>query len=417
MNSQSNQIQTGDLPVHQWYRFVLSFPPHLVRSYIDQFHLGPDDVVLDPFCGTGTTLVECKKHGIKSVGIEALPMTYFASKTKVDWSGQGSCLREHAEGIAALSKAYKPQTVKNDQWIHDCYRLLLKNSLSEQPFRKSIALLNGISGYFNEQESVYKNYARLAFASTVVHDASNLHFGPEVGVRRIKQDAPVLENWLERVEQFSNDLESVQQNRKSSSRVLNLDSRTTLNDQIKPKSISAVITSPPYPNEKDYSRITRLESVLLGFTRDKTQLRQQKQRLVRSNTRNVYISDKDHLALSEVSQIEEVAQTIEQRRVTLGKTSGFEKSYAEVVRQYFGGMTRHLANLRHYLKPGAQLAYVVGDQASYLQVMIRTGDLLAEIAEYLGYRYIGKDLFRTRLSTKTKEHLREEVLVLRWQGD
>ena len=83
---------------------------------------------------------------------------------------------------------------------------------------------------------------------------------------------------------------------------------------------------------------------------------------------------------------------------------------------YFGGMARHLAELRRILRPGAQLAYVVGDQASYLQVMIRTGQLLAETAESLGYEMVSTDLFRTRLATATREQLREEVLVLRWTG-
>ncbi len=84
---------------------------------------------------------------------------------------------------------------------------------------------------------------------------------------------------------------------------------------------------------------------------------------------------------------------------------------------YFGGMARHLADLRAVLRPGAQLAYVVGDQASYLRVMIRTGHLLAGIAQSLGYEVVGIDLFRTRLATATKEQLREEVLVLRWPGE
>ena len=83
---------------------------------------------------------------------------------------------------------------------------------------------------------------------------------------------------------------------------------------------------------------------------------------------------------------------------------------------YFGGMKRHLADMRTCLKPGARLAYVVGDQASYLQVMIRTGRLLADIAESLGYEVTSLDLFRTRLATATKQQLREEVLVLRWPG-
>ena len=59
---------------------------------------------------------------------------------------------------------------------------------------------------------------------------------------------------------------------------------------------------------------------------------------------------------------------------------------------------------------------MVGDQASYLRVMIRTGQILADLAQSLGYRVIDIDLFRTRLSTVTGEQLREEVVVLEWQG-
>jgi glutathione synthase/RimK-type ligase-like ATP-grasp enzyme len=79
-------------------------------------------------------------------------------------------------------------------------------------------------------------------------------------------------------------------------------------------------------------------------------------------------------------------------------------------------MFRHLHDMRMVLKPGAQLAYVVGDQASYLQVMIRTGEILSDIARSLGYEVVGIDLFRTRLATVTREQLREEVVVLRWPG-
>jgi hypothetical protein len=43
-------------------------------------------------------------------------------------------------------------------------------------------------------------------------------------------------------------------------------------------------------------------------------------------------------------------------------------------------------------------------------------ELLAEIAASLGYQVVGIDLFRTRLATATKEHMREEVLLLRWPG-
>lgn len=63
-----NRLLAVDRAAHDWYRFVLSFPLHLVREYACRFGLGagpggPDGAVLDPLCGTGTTLVGCKKLG------------------------------------------------------------------------------------------------------------------------------------------------------------------------------------------------------------------------------------------------------------------------------------------------------------------------------------------------------------------
>ena len=137
---------------------------------------------------------------------------------------------------------------------------------------------------------------------------------------------------------------------------------------------------------------------------------------MRSNTRVVYKGDDDDRWIEHHAGIQRIANEIEARRIELGKTSGFERLYSRATRLYFGGMARHLAGLRNVLYPGAQLAYVVGDQASYLRVMIRTGQLLAETAQELGYELMRIDLFRTRFATATKEQLREEVIVLRWPG-
>lgn len=59
-NGTQNRLSTLDRVAHDWYRFVLSFPPHLVRDYLQRFGISSDHTVLDPFCGTGTTIVECK---------------------------------------------------------------------------------------------------------------------------------------------------------------------------------------------------------------------------------------------------------------------------------------------------------------------------------------------------------------------
>ena len=85
-NGTINALQTADFPVHGWYRFVLSFPPHLVRRYLSKLKIGPEDLVLDPFCGTGTTLVEAKKNGIPSLGCDAHPFAALVSRVKTNWA-------------------------------------------------------------------------------------------------------------------------------------------------------------------------------------------------------------------------------------------------------------------------------------------------------------------------------------------
>ena len=120
---------------------------------------------------------------------------------------------------------------------------------------------------------------------------------------------------------------------------------------VEPKSIDAVITSPPYPNEKDYTRTTRLESVLLGFVKDKQELRASKKGLVRSNTRSVYKGDADDQWVADNKRIQRIAREIESRRIRMGKTSGFERMYHRVTKLYFGGMARHFADLRGVLNP------------------------------------------------------------------
>jgi len=226
----------------------------------------------------------------------------------------------------------------------------------------------------------------------------------------------VVETWLGSIAVMVADLRELKQRAPVEAIVHHADSRQLLH-VLPPQSIDAVITSPPYPNEKDYTRTTRLESVLLGFINDKAALRALKQGLVRSNTRNVYKVDDDDVWVADQAEVQRLAQEIEARRIALGKTSGFERLYARATKLYFGGMARHLAELRQILRPGAQLAYVVGDQASYLRVMIRTGAILADIARSLGYEVVAIDLFRTRLATATNEQMREEVVVLRWNGE
>jgi DNA modification methylase len=409
-----NKLKDTDRAFHDWYRFVLSYPPHLVRTYFSRFGLTPDHLVLDPFCGTGTTLVEAKKNGIRAYGIEAHPMPCFASRVKTDWSVEPERLVQHAGVIVHQARrAMDEWNGKRRTLPIEEEGLLLTDSISPVPLHKCLILREEIQ---KTRDPSLRDVELLAFAFVSVFVASNLKFGPEVGLaRNRKTDAPVFESWLAKIHEMAGDLRQYAALASVSSKCVLADARQTLGDLLA-GSVDAVITSPPYPNEKDYTRTTRLESVLLRFVRSRQDLRLLKKSLLRSNTRNVYHTDDDDMAVSDNTKINAIADEIERRRIALGKDSGFERLYHRVTRLYFGGMKRHFEQVKQVLRPGARLAYVVGDQASYLQVLIRTGELLADIAHETGYEVLSLDLFRTRLSTATGEQLREEVLVLEWPG-
>jgi len=390
MCSEDNKIRLEDRAAHDWYRFVLSFPPHLVRKYASIFDLNTRQCVLDPFCGTGTTLVESKKLKLNSIGIEPNPVACFASRTKIDWDVNPDVLLEQSCEIAKITnEKLERDGIKETEGLPlfpgtyevgalrtlpvETWKLLLKDSISPLPLHRALVLLDTMS---ERSLPRLNGHLRLALAKALVHGISNLHFGPEVGVGSAKRDAPVVSLWLSGVHAIASDLRELQGRTNAKASVYLADSRQ-VRDILKPNSVDAVITSPPYPNEKDYTRTTRLESVLLGFIQSKQDLRALKQTLLRSNTRGVYKSDSDDLLVANHGEIQRIASEIEKRRIEMGKTSGFERLYARVTKLYFGGMMQHLSDLRAVLRPGAQLAYVVGDQASYLRVMIRTGQLLA----------------------------------------
>ncbi len=405
-----NHLLESDRGVHDWYRFVLSFPAHLVRDYLSTWNLNTSHKLLDPFCGTGSTLVEAQKHGVQTIGLDGNPVAHFVAATKTNWLPSPNGLLRYAKQMAEIAENTRDDA---NELSAETYDLLLTDSISPKPLQKILRLKQVL---LELKDTQYFDHAMLALIKTAVTNASNLRFRPEVGVTtKKKEDADVYTNWLRHIQTMTTDLGFIQNLQAPQSQVLLGDARK-VSSYLEARSIDAVFTSPPYPNEKDYTRTTRLEAVLLGFLQNKQDLRNLKQNLLRSNTRNIYKNDTDEQHIWQFDSIMNLAEQIENRRIELEKTSGFERLYAKVTKHYFGGIAQHLASLRAVLRPGAHLGYVVGDQASFFRILIRTGQLTAEIAQSLGYELVGINLFRTRFSSITKENLREEIVVLRWHG-
>ncbi len=437
-NGTINTLQKADLPIHGWYRFVLSYPPHLVRQYLGAFGQTENSLVLDPFCGTGTTLVEAKYQGIPSVGCDAHPFAAMVTRVKTNWNANPAALRpclkriltragkvSSGHGLYPLSfdTAFLQDRPLDSGKIlgltEDEQKLLPTGFLSLRPLRRLLILREEIERETSGISAEASEFFLVALAHVIANGAGNFAFGPEIYRTKPKPDYDVLGHFGRHADLMLSELAAIQSRGlpAAPTGVFQDDARELLHV---PGQISAVITSPPYPNEKDYTRTTRVESILLGLLTDKLALRQVKETLLRSNTRNVFVDDRDGEEVKEFASIQKICQAIEQRRVELGKDSGFERLYHKVVSHYFGGMRRHLRALRPKLKRKAKLAYVVGDQLSFLLIPIATARLLSEIAATEGYRTIGCDLWRERTGTKVRNSrtnektvkVREEILLL-----
>lgn len=77
--------------VHRLHPYKGKFIPQLVEYFLDQHTDGfkkevffqPGDIVLDPFCGSGTTLVQANELGIHSIGIDVSVFNCLMTKTKL----------------------------------------------------------------------------------------------------------------------------------------------------------------------------------------------------------------------------------------------------------------------------------------------------------------------------------------------
>jgi hypothetical protein len=432
-----NTVLKEDLPIHGWYRFVLSFPPHLVRQYMEAFALKRKDMLLDPFCGTGTTVVEAKKAGIPTIGCDAHPFAAMVSRVKTNWNPKAALLRrllsrilkrtertaaEYGLGALSFDPLLLQETsasVNGFRLTEEEERILPTGFLSQRPLQRLLMLRQEIEKQTEDQPPEVREFFLVALAHVVAQGAGNFAFGPEIYRTKPKADYDVLGHFARHADRMVLEIAAAQTSGLAAapSRIISADAREL--GQL-PGDISAVITSPPYPNEKDYTRTTRVESILLRLMTDKASVRGIKESLLRSNTRNIFVDDRDGEEVREFASIQTICRQIEARRIELNKDSGFERLYHKVVAHYFGGMRRHFRSLRPKLRAKARLAYVVGDQLSFLMVPIATARLLAEVAGAEGYKTIGCDLWRERVGTKVRNsrtnqktvRVREEILLL-----
>jgi DNA methylase len=122
---------------HNFYRYPARFSPKLVRAAIDAF-TEPGDLVLDPFVGGGTTLVEAMVSGRDAIGTDISSLATFVSEVKTTMLSEDELakLARWAEAIAEGINIWEP--VERDHRYEDAGYTRHLDSFANWRLKKAI---------------------------------------------------------------------------------------------------------------------------------------------------------------------------------------------------------------------------------------------------------------------------------------
>lgn len=412
--SLSTSSRFRDRRIHAWYTSVMAFPDHLVASILESFAPCEGDVFFDPYCGSGTSLVEAQLKGLRVFGIDANPTSVLASLVKTNWLVNPVDVRMAIDRLSSEASALENRGDDPIVAYLENSGMIRRGWIARATAIRAAAIKRWIDKSVSGRP--VHRFIMLGLIATVVKDLANVKFGPELYCVSAPDELPdVVTCLVARLHTMVAELESHNRRPQTAAQVRLGDARDgrTLRTAARWGSRPAfVVTSPPYPTEHDYTRNSRLELVFMEAVVDGDSLRAIKKKMIRSHSKGIYVRDRDAQMVGKFEPVGEIRRQIEE--LVHENASGFEGQYTKVVSNYFGGMLRHFAAMSKYLPTGSKLAYVVGDEASYKGVHIATARLLAEIIEtYVrGLKLDSVDLWRTRRGYKNRQPLGEHVMLI-----
>ncbi len=398
----------GNGPVFRWYKYLEDFPHYFVSEYVKKYKLSDEYYVLDPFAGSGTTLIRAKMDGYKSVGVDTNPAMVFISKQKLNWRISADRVSDAYNTI--VSQFLEASDKEKEEAINgSVLSVMPKKELNQwlSPVKQNeIALILKIADHLEDDE--IRDFIKCLITKTAV-DVSYVAFCPGTTFYPFRKKPDFLTEFNKLAQWVIADLqlERVKNNSNIESIVIegSIKDIETLTD-FKGK-IDVVITSPPYPNDLEYTRQTRLEMYLMGYVRSMNDVQKIKRTMVKGSTKLIYNTDFPIESVSNLSSLKIITNDLRER--LKDKKWGFD--YPKMIDMYFTDMYISLTNIFDALVNDGACIMVVGDQ-TIAGVVIPVAEILAELSERIGFRKNSIELHRERRSTGHDIPIPEENLVL-----
>jgi DNA modification methylase len=349
-----------------------------------------DEIVLDPFAGAGTTLIESKLEGRGSVGVEINPLLHFVNEVSLEWSVCPTHLLREVErietGFAAHERAEIDQVDRLGLAIppiHNPLRwwrpdvlvdlLILRRQIDQTPDFKVRQLL------------------RLIFAGVLVPDLTNVTLG-KLQLHFIDRSHDTIDVWgtfASHAKSVAHDLESLSEMQSAADARCYLGSSMEIDSLAMPSKIDAVITSPPYPNRYSYVWNTRPHLYMLGLMQTGKEAADLDKRTI-GGTWGTATSELQKGVFAPYNTA--VADVIEPICAQIRQEDNLMANY---VMHYFNRLTQQIVKMDTVFQEHARVAYVVGN--SWVKgIYVETDVLLGEIFERSGLGYTTTELHRFR---------------------
>ena len=392
--------------IHKWYDYLEDFPYSLIEEKIIEYKLKPESLIVDPFAGSGTTLISANLFKCNAVGFDANPLMTFISEIKTTWDVDLIRLKKE---ISYISKKFIKEIQKFDEsklrlgFIDVMPKKEINQWLSPS-LQKEVILLKNLIDKINDKK--IKNLLLLALSKSCF-DASYVSLCPGTTFYPFREKEEFWDIFTNKVLQIYTDLKAVQKHNHYGKS--NLISDTCLNAKkyLKPNSIDFIVTSPPYPNDLEYTRQTRLELYLLDFVKNMDDVQQIKRKMVKGSTKLIFKESNSETFAMKFKDVKILSDKIYNQ--TKNKKWGFD--YPRMVREYFGDMYLYMDEFYNLLKKDANSLLVVGDQ-TIKGIYIPVCDILIKMAQEIGYKNCRKELFRIRRSTGHSILLPEEIVII-----
>ena len=342
------------LPVHRWFRYSAGFSAEWAQSLIVEAGARH---VLDPFAGSGTTVLAAESAGVEGIGVDVHPFVSRVATAKLGWRADDDVLWDRALAVLDGARSQVDVTPAASPLLQKCFTSRALADLTR--LRDTIQRLACGDEY---DELLWLALVSIIRICSPVGTAQWQYVLPGKTKARVAEPFTAFAG---RIGMFAHDMRTrAAEPNGPKGKFFEEDAKSLVS--VPDGWADLIVTSPPYANNFDYADATRLEMSFLGEISSWGDLRPLRQKLMKSCSQQMGGWEPDEALESPLlDPIRDELLGVCGELGAVRKLRAGNKAYHSMVLGYFFDSAQIWQTLRRASAPGVKVCYVVGDSAPY----------------------------------------------------